>query len=130
MRMRLHQEILHLIGLLILQPEQTLQRVDQRRRVAALAQCSKVLIIASSAIVAQLDGILLLLCQAFLALGQSSRPIKFHTHTTRQQVDIIKGRCNLAVEESSRYIEAGHSVYSGDVHSSFFPCSTLLCRAE
>src|SRR6266496_6400244 len=106
MRMRLQQEILHLVGLLILQPEQTLQHIDQRRRVAALAQRSKVLVIASCAIITQLDGILLLLCQGFLALGQSSWPIKFHAYTTRQQVYIIEGRGTLAVEESPRYIEA------------------------
>src|SRR5438874_1673535 len=69
MRMRLHQEILYLVGLLILQPEQTLQHINQRCRVAALTQRSKVFVIASTAIVAQLDGILLLLCQTLLALG-------------------------------------------------------------
>src|SRR6266566_306592 len=53
MRMRLHQEILYLVGLLILQPEQTLQHINQRCRVAALAQCPKVLVIASSAIITQ-----------------------------------------------------------------------------
>src|SRR6266487_3397656 len=114
MRMRLQQEILYLIGLLILEPEQALQHIDQQCRVAALAQHSKVLVIASSAIITQLNSVLLLLCQALLALGQSSWPVKFHAHTTRQQVYIIKGRSNLAVEESSCYIEAGHNVYSGN----------------
>src|SRR6266567_2929660 len=130
MRVRLHQEILYLIGLLILEPEQTLQHIDQWCSVAAFAQYSKVLVIASSAIITQLNGILLLLCQPLLTLGQSSRPIKFHAHAPRQQVHIIKRRGNLAVEESSRYIEAGHGVYSGDVHSSCFPYFTLFCRAE
>src|SRR6266496_842894 len=114
MRMRLHQEILHLVGLLILEPEQTLQHIDQRGRIAALTQCPKVLVVASSPIITQLNSILLLFCQAFLALGQSSRSIKFHTHTPRQQVYIIEGRGNLTVEESPRYIEAGHNVYSGN----------------
>src|SRR5579863_3935758 len=121
MWVRLHQEILYLIGLLILQPEQTLQHVNQRCRVATLAQCSKALFIASSAIIAQLNGIFLFLCQPLLTLGQPSRPIEFYTHTPRQQVHIIKRRGNLAVEESSCYIEAGHGVYSDDMHSSCFP---------
>src|SRR6266568_4845553 len=130
MRVRLHQEILYLIGLLILEPEQTLQHIDQWCSVAAFAQYSKVLVIAPSAIITQLNGILLLLCQPLLTLGQPSRPIKFYAHAPRQQVYIIKGCRNLAIEESSRYIEAGHSIYSGDVHSSCFPCFTLFCRAE
>src|SRR6266568_2714269 len=130
MRVRLHQEILYLIGLLILEPEQTLQHIDQWCSVAAFTQYSKVLVIAPGTIITQLNGILLLLCQSLLTLGQPSRPIKFYAHAPPQQVYIIKGRRNLAVEESSRYIEAGHSIYSGDVHSSCFPCFTLFCRAE
>src|SRR6266566_1754026 len=130
MRVRLHQEILYLIGLLILEPEQTLQHIDQWCSVAAFAQYSKVLVMAPSAIITQLNGILLLLCQPLLTLGQPSRPIKFHTHAPRQQVYIIKRCRNLAIEESSRYIEAGHSIYSGDVHSSCILCFTFFCRAK
>src|SRR6266567_1691952 len=61
MWMRFHQEVLHFTGLLFLEPEQALQNIDERCCVTAYTELAKVLIIASTAVVAQLDGILFLL---------------------------------------------------------------------
>src|SRR5438067_8042356 len=83
-RVRFHQEVLHFIGSFFLEPKQVLQDINEGRRIAAHTEQAKVFIIASAAIVSQLDGILFLLHQSFLALHKATRPIEFNAHTACQ----------------------------------------------
>src|SRR6266700_4373627 len=130
MWMRFHQEIRHFIRFLFLETEQSLQDINERRGIATVAESTKSLIVASAAIVAQLNGILFLLDQPLLALHQAARPIQLDAHTPCQQVHVIKRRRTFAVEEPPCDIETGDGIDSGNTCSRWLLSLSFACTEQ